>query len=130
MAFFIFLFVCNMLVPLAMIGIGFRFASHPPKKINGVYGYRTTRSMKSQEAWTFANSYCGVIWKKVGVYMAVLTAIPSILSWWMGENGQSLVSVVLVILQCIALFASIYPVEKALKENFDSLGRPVDRDQD
>lgn len=128
MGFFIFLFVCNMLVPLVMVGIGSWLAGHPPKTINGVYGYRTSRSMKSQEAWIFANSYCGTLWKKIGIYMTVLTIIPSILSWWMGENGQALVSGGLVTLQCIALIASIYPVEKALKENFDSMGKPIDRD--
>jgi len=29
----------------------------PAKKINGIYGYRTSNSMKSQERWDFAQLY-------------------------------------------------------------------------
>jgi uncharacterized membrane protein len=29
----------------------------PPKNINGIYGYRTTRSMKNQKNWEFAQKY-------------------------------------------------------------------------
>lgn len=29
----------------------------PPKQINGLYGYRTKRSMRSQAAWDFAQKY-------------------------------------------------------------------------
>ena len=37
--------------------VGVVFWMYPPKKINGLYGYRTTRSCKSQEAWDFAQRY-------------------------------------------------------------------------
>lgn len=33
------------------------FFFFPPKKVNYLYGYRTFRSMKSQEAWNFANRF-------------------------------------------------------------------------
>lgn len=29
----------------------------PPKRINGLYGYRTESSMKSQERWDFSQRY-------------------------------------------------------------------------
>src|SRR5688572_16208810 len=35
--------------------MGLIFYFRPPKKINGLYGYRTTRSMKNPENWHFAN---------------------------------------------------------------------------
>lgn len=31
----------------------------PPKKINGIYGYRTPRSMKNQENWDYAQKLGG-----------------------------------------------------------------------
>ena len=34
--------------------IQFRF---PPKKINHLYGYRTSTSMRSQECWDFAQTF-------------------------------------------------------------------------
>jgi hypothetical protein len=37
--------------------VGIVFWTYPPKKINEFYGYRTTRSRKSQEAWDFAQKW-------------------------------------------------------------------------
>ena len=42
---------------LILTVIGLVFWMYPPKKINEFYGYRTTRSRKSQEAWDFAQRY-------------------------------------------------------------------------
>ena len=42
---------------LTLTVVGIVFWKYPPKKINGLYGYRTTRSRKSQEAWDFAQRY-------------------------------------------------------------------------
>lgn len=36
---------------------GIVLAKFPPKKINGLYGYRTVNSMKSQDRWDFAQKY-------------------------------------------------------------------------
>ena len=46
-----------MLGPL-MVVLSYIFMRFPPKKINHIYGYRTPRSMRSQEAWVCANLYC------------------------------------------------------------------------
>jgi uncharacterized membrane protein len=37
--------------------LSFLYKRFPPKKINHLYGYRTPRSMRSQEAWDCANQY-------------------------------------------------------------------------
>ena len=42
---------------LILTVVGVVFWMYPPKKINDFYGYRTTRSRKSQEAWDFAQRY-------------------------------------------------------------------------
>lgn len=36
---------------------GFIFKVLPPKKINSVYGYRTSTSMKNQDTWNVAQKY-------------------------------------------------------------------------
>ena len=46
-------FIC----PLVLVAVAVAFWIWPPKKINMTYGYRTTRSMKSQSAWDFAQKY-------------------------------------------------------------------------
>ena len=47
--FWIFMLLTDLLIPLLMIGLGRLFMKRPPKRINGIYGYRTKRSMKTQE---------------------------------------------------------------------------------
>lgn len=68
MGFWIFMVCMNLLIPLAMVGFGAVFLRWPPKEINGAYGYRTARSMASQEAWDFAHAYFGRLWKWTGAW--------------------------------------------------------------
>jgi uncharacterized membrane protein len=42
--------------PLLLI-FAYLYKRFPPKKINSLYGYRTSRSMKNQEAWECGNTY-------------------------------------------------------------------------
>ena len=46
--------------PLILV-ITLIIARYPPKKINHLYGYRTTRSMLNQDCWDFANKYSTVL---------------------------------------------------------------------
>ena len=48
--FWIFMLVMDFLLPLIMVVFGKLF-QHCPEEINSVFGYRTRRSMASQEAW-------------------------------------------------------------------------------
>lgn len=100
------------LIPVLMLVIGIVFQKHAPKEINGFIGYRTRRSMQSQEAWDYANKRMGEIWLALGVILLVVT-IP--LTLILEENG----AVVLIIAQTIALVLSIIPVEMELKAKFD-----------
>lgn len=45
-----------MLGPFILL-IGYLFKRFPPRKINSWYGYRTPRSMRSQQAWDEGNRY-------------------------------------------------------------------------
>lgn len=51
MGFWFFLTICNLMIPVLMIVFGKVFIKNPPKTRNGIYGYRTRRSRKSQDAW-------------------------------------------------------------------------------
>jgi uncharacterized membrane protein len=53
------------------MGLVFRF--RPPRKINSIYGYRTARSMASQEAWDAAHSLGGRVWLRLGPMLIVVT---------------------------------------------------------
>ena len=127
MWFWVFMLVCNNLIPLMMWGIGIWFEKKPPAGINGVTGYRTKRSMKSQEAWDFAQRYMGRIWKKVGSVLGIVSVVVSVAMYGMSEDGIGYTSVVLIHVQLAILLISIYPVEKALKKNFDGNGKPKEQ---
>ena len=58
---------------LTMVGVLFWMC--PPKKINDFYGYRTTRSRKSQESWDFAQRYSAKLMMVFGFAALVAAAV-------------------------------------------------------
>lgn len=108
-----------MLIILGLTGIIYLIAGliqlkYPPKKINSLYGYRTKLSMKSKEAWDFAQKYSANKFAQVGLAMLTIGIVSIFLPSDTGEF-QAWISVLLVI-----LFSGIiiYLTEKKLKENF------------
>ena len=63
---------------LILTVVGVVFWMYPPKKINEFYGYRTTSSRKSQEAWDFAQKYSAKMMTVLGL---VALAVASIAHW-------------------------------------------------
>ncbi|WP_066022259.1 MULTISPECIES: SdpI family protein [Clostridium] len=49
----------SLIVAAVFIVCGFILMRFPPKDINGIYGYRTSFSMKSQDTWDTAQKYGG-----------------------------------------------------------------------
>lgn len=99
-----------------------KFSEHGPENINSVYGYRTEMSMKNKDTWEFAHKYCALVWRKVGTIMLILSIIVSIVALTLNDNIQGIACVILLTIQALVLILSIFPVEKALKENFDENG--------
>ena len=122
MWFWWFLFCCDLLVPVTMIVSGRIMWKHPPKNINGLMGYRTSRSMKNMDTWLFAHDYCGRLWWKIGWWTLVLSILVHIPFY--GNTGDSIgmMSLILVIVQTIILIGSIFQTERALKETFTEEG--------
>ncbi|MEA4825022.1 MAG: SdpI family protein [Clostridium sp.] len=118
----IFIVILNFMIPVTMLFFGVKFRKHGPKNINGIYGYRTSMSMKNKETWEFAHQYCGRLWIKLGLVMLIITSIASGLVFMFDDNVRGIIETVLVTAQTIILIASIFPVESALKKNFDKNG--------
>ena len=123
MWFWIFMFICNLIVPLLMIIFGKVMYQHTPKTINSIYGYRTKMSMKNKETWQFAHNCCGKLWVKIGYIMLVPTIIVQLPFINSNPNIIGTIGGVISIFQIAALLYSIVLVEKGLKINFDSDGR-------
>ena len=122
MGFWIFLTICNLLLPALMIVLGKEFIKNPPKTINGIYGYRTPRSKKNQDTWNFAHLYCGQLWWKIGWVMLPLAVIGMLPAIKKNDNIVGVMGTVVIIAECIVLFASIFFVERALVKKFDNDG--------
>lgn len=126
MGFWLFCTVCALLCPLMMLIFGWRFLKKPPKKINGFYGYRTTRSMKNQQTWDYAHQVCGKLWFRAGAVMLPLSLLAMLPLLGRGIEGQSIWLIVVVGVQIVVMLATLFPVERALKRKFDKYGRRID----
>lgn len=122
MAFWLFMLVCDLLTPGLMMLVGWITWKHPPKDINALYGYRTSRSMKNQETWRFAQEHCGRTWWYLGLTLAVPSVIPMLFVLYAREDTVSLTGVIVLMVQMAVLVASIIPTEIALRKNFDKDG--------
>lgn len=122
MWFWIAMFICNLLMPGIMIIGGLIMKGHSPKKINGVYGYRTPRSKKSKEAWDFAHKICGDLWMKYGWPLLIATTIVMIFIRNSSDDAIGFWTLGIEAVQLVFLLIPIYFTEKALKENFDENG--------
>lgn len=125
MGFFIAMFFCNLLIPLTMMITGYMMYKHPPKEINGVIGYRTTRSTKNMDTWRFAHDYCGRLWFKAGIILFIPSIAAQMPFAGSNEDVVGIMTVVVETVQLIVLIGSIFPVEKALKTNFDDDGNRI-----
>lgn len=122
MWFWIAMFICNLLIPILMIAAGNMMYKHTPKKINGIYGYRTSRSMKNGETWKFAHDYCGKLWFKWGSILTIPTIIAMLPFIHSSDNVIGIVTLIIESIQIIVLIGAIFLVESALKKNFDDSG--------
>lgn len=86
---------------------------YPPKKINDFYGYRTSKSKKSQEHWDFAQIESAKHLMQAGYY-SLLCCTPFIVL----EFDKSHVWIAIVLVTLLP-FVAIFQTEKALKNNFD-----------
>lgn len=125
MGFFIAMFFCNLLIPLTMMITGYMMYKHPPKEINGVIGYRTTRSTKNMDTWRFAHDYCGRLWFKAGIILFIPSIAVQIPFAGSNEDVVGIMTVIVETVQVVVLIGSIFPVEKALKTNFDDDGNRI-----
>ncbi len=123
LVFWLFMLVTALLIPACMLFFGWHFMNKPPEKINGTYGYRSARSMRSQEAWDFAHARCGRFWFRAGWPVLVVSLIwmALLLGREVGTVGWS--ALILTAIQMVPLLAVIPVTERALKREFDDLGR-------
>ena len=93
--------------------MGFIMYKFPPRKINGLYGYRTAKSMGSQERWDFAQTYSAKEMMKSGLIFSIVGLFGIIFQ--PDETIATIVGLGIIIVCVIILIAR---VERALNRNF------------
>ena len=114
-----------LIIPLLMVGFGLLLMKNPPKKINSVYGYRTRRSVRSQETWDFAHYYFGKLWLVCGLVSIPISLGPICLVLGKSEQVISVAGLIVLGIQTLLLLVTILLTERALKKNFDEFGKPL-----
>lgn len=120
--FFIFMTLCNCLIPLVMLISGYVMLKHCPKEINSFFGYRTRRSMTNRDTWKFAHKYCGKVWVVFGTAMIIPSAVALIPFANASDDVIGNVSLVICAVQIVLLVLSVIPTEIALARTFDDDG--------
>lgn len=98
--------------PIFMIA-GLIMSVFPPRKINGLYGYRTPNSMKDQEKWDFAQKYSSRELVKFGGILLLTSAFGFFFE--PGSDSALYVGLGLMIAIILVLFIK---VENAIKNEF------------
>ena len=111
----------DILIPLLMMLFGWLLKHKTPRK-NAIYGYRTSMSMKNNDTWVFANRYCGKLWIKCGLILLFISVILMLTVIKASSDTVDIMATIICLIQLIPLVGTIYPVEKALKNNFDEKG--------
>ncbi len=107
------LFFMPFLVGSIFVLTGWIMYKFPPKKINSLYGYRTSNSMKSIERWNFAQKYASKLMIYCGIFLIGSSVLGLIFKTTEGQGV--LISSILMIASLILL---IYKTEKAIIQNF------------
>ena len=112
----------ELLIPGLMIIFGRQFLKAAPKNINYAYGYRTTRSMKNKDTWSFAHKCIGGLWKNWGIALVPISVVFMLFLYGRDTDTVGYTGLILVGVQLVAMFASIFIVESRLKRTFDENG--------
>ena len=118
MEFWVFMTLSDLLIPIVMTVFGARFRRCPPKSINTAFGYRTTRSMKNQQTWTFAHRHFGTVWLITGTMLTLLSAIFMLFLLGKPEPEISIYGLILCGIQLAVLILSLFPTEIVLKKKY------------
>ncbi len=123
MGFWYYMFSVSLLIPISMILMGAWLYKHPPKKINGLYGYRTKRSMKNQDTWIYAQRFSGRLYFRLGLGLLPLSAAAMLFSKGQDVDTISRHATILSVVQLVLLLLPIFFTERSLRKTFDDDGR-------
>lgn len=93
--------------------IGYFMYSYPPAEINGLMGYRTKRSMKSQERWDFAQKYSSLRMAWGGVALIAFSLVTYFIP--VDQGTKEIIGVAAMLILALYMIAA---TEIQLKKRF------------
>lgn len=110
------IFAGCMIVPVVLIVIALISGARPQSRINSTIGYRSRRSMASQENWDKAQKLMAKYLLVIGCTLAVVSIIAGIIMVKvLGQTPMLIAFGVLMVIQVIAVLLVIPLVESQLK---------------
>ena len=109
-----------LLLPVITLILAGILSKKKPGEINRVVGYRTKRSMESQEAWDYANNRMTEIMKKLSIIMLIVSFMVGtvlFILYLMGnmtENMYTVIFTCLIFVQALLMCLPIPVIEKEL----------------
>ena len=115
-------FLTRLLVSPALLGLLFYlFATillrRPPKKINLVYGYRTGRSMRTQETWDEGNRFSSFLMRRFGLFSILVGIVAALI-----VRNYMIMAIVTGVFSVGGAIILIFRTENHLKALFDDKG--------
>lgn len=105
--------IISLLVGIVLIILSLVMYKFPPKKINIFYGYRTAASMKSQQAWDFAQKNSTAKMFQLGVVMLAVSSLNLFV-----DISQGFATILGMAVMVLGIGFMIFQTEKAIKRNF------------
>lgn len=119
MLFWLFMLVFVLMTPGIMAFFGRMFLRKPPDRINALFGYRSTMSMKNTDTWTVAHQVCGRFWYRWGMVLLPVSLAAMLFTLGKPTETVGTTGMILFGVQLIPLVGVIVPTERALRRTFD-----------
>lgn len=110
--------IVNMIVSLGILLGGLSMKQRSGSSGDYSMGFRTKRAMSSNNAWSFANQKCGILWLIIGIISFILTV--SAFFMIQNERTGSIVQVIILVFIIVSAITSAIMIEKQLKSRFDN----------
>lgn len=110
----------NLFGSVILTVVSFIFWKFPPKKINGLYGYRTGTSMKNQEQWDFSQIYASRLMLKGSVVLFFVQLGVTLITYYYFEAQKPVIAGVNALLMIPMLVIVITKTELTLRKKFRS----------
>lgn len=118
MGFWIFMFIMTLLVPLSLILVW--CVCPKVQNVNSIIGYRTSRSMRNQSTWDYAQKTCARYSLKMFLPTTILAIVIMPLCINMDLDAIGWIGLGITIAQLLSYIVIIYLTEKELKNEFDT----------